>query len=65
MPRLPEPRRRTRILLVDGEVHVVVDRRRTGLRTRRLRGAQAAQVLHALDDVQYDLAARLTPRRRP
>jgi hypothetical protein len=51
--------------MVDGEVHVVVDRTFGGLTTKRLGAADAAVVVSALDDVQYDLAARLLGHRRP
>lgn len=56
--------RRTRVLLIDGDVHVVVERSATGLTTERLGGADAEVVLEALDDVQADLAAHTMGRRR-
>lgn len=59
------PARRTRFLTIDGEVHLVVDRRPDGVVTMLLRGAQRAEVLRALDDTQYDLAARILGHQRP
>lgn len=56
--------RRTRVLLIDGDVHVVVERTHGGLTTERLGGRDAEVVLNALDDVQYDLAAHILGRRR-
>lgn len=56
----------TRVLVVDGETHLITERTRTGLRTRRLRGRTELDVLRALDDVQYELEATLIgPRGRP
>ncbi len=63
--KLRRPLPRTRVLMVDGEVHVVVDRSDRGLTTKRLGAADAAVVVSALDDVQDDLAARLLGHRRP
>lgn len=59
------PVRRTRFLTIDGEVHLVVDRRPDGVVTMLLRGAQRAEVLGALDDAEYDLAARILGHQRP
>jgi len=49
----------TRFVFVDGEVHLIVERTATGLSTRRLRGAERDLVVRALDDVHYDLEAKL------
>ena len=64
MPKRRRPSARTRVLMFDGEVHLIVERRPTGVVTMRLRGAQRAEVVRALDDVQYDLASGILGRRR-
>ncbi len=58
------PERRTRVLLIDGDVHVVVERSPNGITTERLGGPEAEVALNALDDVQADLAAHTLGRRR-
>jgi hypothetical protein len=62
-PRRPRPR--TRFLTFDGELHLIVERRPAGVVTTRLRGAQLVEVVRALDDAQYDLAAGILGHRRP
>jgi hypothetical protein len=49
--------------VIDGDVHVVVERSDTGLTTERLGGVDAEVALDALDDVQADLAAHILGRR--
>ena len=65
MPKPRRPKRRTRIFAVDGDVHLVVERTSAGITTKRLVGAEREHVLKALDDAQYELAAKILGHRRP
>lgn len=55
---------RTRFLHVDGELHLVVARRPTGLETCKLGPVDEQLVEAALDDAQADLEARILGFRR-
>ncbi len=61
----PSLRRRTRVLVIDGEVHVIAERRREGIVTIRLRGAEATRAVQVLDDAQYEIAVGVLGPRRP
>lgn len=63
MPKRRRARFTTRILIIDGETHLITERTRTGVRTRRLRGRTELALLRALDDVQYELEAGLVGAR--
>ena len=45
----------TRVLVVDGEVHLIVERRVDGLVTRRLRGADLRYAIHMIDSWGSDI----------
>lgn len=59
MPKRRRSRPITRFVVIDGEVHLIVERTESGLSTRRLLGAERDLVVRTLDDAQFDLEARL------
>ena len=65
MPKRRELKRRTRVLVIDGEVHVVVERGLRGIATKRLVGTAKKRALEALDDAQYDIAASVIGTEKP
>ncbi|MAQ18779.1 MAG: hypothetical protein CMN30_28780 [Sandaracinus sp.] len=57
MPGRPE--RRTRFVMLDGELFHVLYRHRGVLVAERLEGEQRSEVLADLDDAQFDVSSRV------
>lgn len=49
--------KRTRVLIIDGEVHLIVERDSVGIRTQRLRGRLRNHALRLIESWQSDVEA--------
>lgn len=57
-----EPKLVTRVLVVDGEPHLIIERRCEGLITRRLRGWERAHALRLIESWQADVESHVLGR---
>ena len=64
MPKPRKPKRRTRVVVIDGEVFLLLWRRRDIVQMRRLKGWEREMALRMLDDVQAEIEAHVLGGRR-
>jgi len=64
MPKPRRPKRRTRIVIIDGEVFLLLRRRGRVVGLRRLEAFEREMALRMLDDIQAEIEAHVLGANR-
>ncbi len=64
MPKRREPKRPTRIIIIDGEVFLLQRRRDRVVGLRRLKAFEREMALRMLDDIQAEIEAHVLGAER-